>query len=137
MSHGFSCACGAHRGAGEGEPDSVTWCHCDDCRRESGAPAYAWVGWREQQLRGGLAGLAARETKPGVTRERCGSCGATLAYRDAGLPGMAYIPLGAHDRPHDLVPTEHAYWGERVAWLSVADDLPKRDATTQPRVTPT
>ena len=136
VSRAFACACGAHRGVAHGEPASVTWCHCSDCRRESGAPAFAWVGWREDRIEGGLSGLAVRQTKSRVTRGRCPSCGATLFYRDEGLPGMVYVPLGAHDRPNELVPTEHAYWPERIAWLSVADDLPKRDDTTQERVTP-
>ena len=134
---GFACACGTHRGAISGEPKSVTWCHCADCRRESGAPAFAWVGWREADVTGGLDGLATRETKPNVTRGRCRDCGATLAYRDQGLPGLVYVPLGAHDEPGRFEPTEHAYWHERVAWLVVADDLPKRDATTQTRVAST
>ena len=57
-----------------------------------------------------------------------------MFYRDRGLPGEVYIPLGAFDAPDNFVPTEHAYWPERVASLTVADDLPKRDATTQERV---
>ena len=134
VSRAFRCACGRHAGRVEGEPQSVTWCHCGDCRRESGAPAFAWVGWYEACVTEGLDGLSVRETKPRVTRGRCGSCGSTLAYRDEGLPGLVYIPLGAHDDPDTLVPTEHAYWPEKIAWLSVADDLPKRDATTQERV---
>ena len=135
--HGIACACEAHRGTARGAPASVTWCHCGDCRRESGAPATVWVGWREDRVSGALDGLVSRTTRPGVTRDRCPDCGATLAYRDRGLPGMVYVPLGAHDRPGDLVPTEHAYWGERPAWLVVADDLPKRGATTQTRVAQT
>lgn len=132
--YGFGCACGRHRGTVRGAPQSVTWCHCADCRRESGAPAFVWVGWRDAEVRGGLDGLAVRETKPGVTRGRCAGCGATLAYRDRGLPGLVYVPLGAHDDPDAFVPTEHAFYGERPAWLVVADGLPTRDATTQERV---
>ena len=105
-----------------------------DCRKESGAPFFVWVGYENDQL-GWPDDLSSRATKPNVTRERCASCGATLAYRDAGLPNRTYIPLGAFDDPSVFTPTEHAYWPERVAWLTVADDLPKRDATTQPRVT--
>ena len=136
--HAIACACGARRALARGAPDSVTWCHCDDCRRESGAPAFAWVGWREAAVEpvvgGGLGDLALRGTRPGVTRGRCTGCGATLAYRDRGLPGVVYVPLGAHDPIDDLVPTEHAYWPERPAWLVVADGLPTRDTTTQERV---
>ena len=47
---------------------------------------------------------------------------------------MAYIPLGAFDDASGFEPTEHAFWAERIARLAVADDLPKRDTTTQERV---
>ena len=130
----FSCACGRHAGVASGEPQTVTWCHCTDCRRESGAPAFVWVGWREERIDGGLDGLAVRRTKENVTRGRCAECGATMFYRDAGLPGLVYIPLGAFDDPDHFVPSEHAYWPERVAWLSVTDDSCKHDATSQKRV---
>ena len=134
MTHGFGCACGAHRGVALGDPQSVTWCHCADCRRESGAPSFVWVGWHEANVEGGLAGLETRVTKANVTRGRCGSCGALLAYRDEGLPGLVYVPLGAFDAPERFEPTEHAYWPDRVERLSFDDGLPKREGTTQTRV---
>ena len=132
--HGFACACGAVRGTARGEPDSITWCHCEDCRRESGAPAFVWVGWKVEAIDDLASRSRARTTRPGVTRMRCEDCGSLLGYSDEGLPGLVYVPLGLFDEPDAFVPTEHAYWPERVAGLSVADGLPKRDATTQERV---
>ena len=130
----IACACGSHCWLAHGEPDSVTWCHCDDCRRESGAPAFVWVGWREDRVDGDVSALAVRTTKPGVERGRCGECGSTLLYRDRGLSGLIYVPLGAHAEPTRLRPTEHAFWTERMPWLAVADEHPKRDKVTRKRV---
>ena len=134
VTHAFSCACGWNHGSTTGVPLSVTWCHCVDCRRESGAPAMVWAGWRDEQIGGALDHLVVRRTKPNVTRSRCAECGSTLAYRDRGLPDRAYIPIGAFDAPDDLVPTEHGFWPEKIDWLSFDDGLRRREATTQSRV---
>ena len=134
MTRAFACACRAVTGTASGEPLSVTWCHCGDCRRESGAPAFVWVGWPDRKVDVSKGSLRTRSTRPGVTRDRCGTCGSTIAYRDAGLPDAVYIPAGAFDEPDAFVPTEHAFWPERVSWLPIADSLPRRDAVTQPRV---
>ena len=37
--HEGRCLCGAVRFRAWGPPKWVMWCHCDSCRRHSGAPA--------------------------------------------------------------------------------------------------
>lgn len=38
------CLCGAVRFA-TGQPKSVFWCHCQSCRKHSGAPVSVFVGF--------------------------------------------------------------------------------------------
>src|SRR3954466_5546180 len=37
------CLCGAVRFVASGEPTGVAWCHCQSCRRHSGAPVSVFV----------------------------------------------------------------------------------------------
>ena len=39
------CLCGAVRFLATGAPKSVFWCHCQSCRRHSGAPVSVFVGF--------------------------------------------------------------------------------------------
>ena len=64
--HSGGCRCGAGaRSKRSGEPLSVGYCHCSDCRRATGAPVSAFVGFRADEV--SLAG----ETLQNV-RERRG-----------------------------------------------------------------
>jgi len=37
------CLCGSVRFVAKGEPKGVAWCHCQSCRRHSGAPVSVFV----------------------------------------------------------------------------------------------
>ena len=38
-----SSLCGAVRFVATGRPESVVWCHCESCRKHSGAPVSVFV----------------------------------------------------------------------------------------------
>ena len=44
------CFCGAIRFTASAEPFQVSWCHCKDCRRQTGAPAVVWAGFRTGEV---------------------------------------------------------------------------------------
>jgi hypothetical protein len=39
------CLCGAVRFVATGQPKSVAWCHCQSCRKHSGAPVSVFVAF--------------------------------------------------------------------------------------------
>ena len=43
--HTGGCRCGAIRFEAAGEPVHISYCHCGDCRRASGAPLTAFIGF--------------------------------------------------------------------------------------------
>ena len=92
------CHCGAIRYRMAAEARHAL-CHCEDCRRASGAPAVAW-------------GLIPREGieivgRPQVyassehgRRHFCGECGSGLFYtNDVIFPGMIDVQTATLDRP--------------------------------------
>lgn len=133
-----ACRCGAIRFEARANPHFSGYCHCEDCRRATGAPVVAFVGFhaREVTWRGEPAAYsrsAPPNDGPPVERLFCRTCGAPLGYRDARLPDRIYLYTAALDRPQDHPPRSHSYAGERLFWLRLADDLPQHPATSVPR----
>jgi hypothetical protein len=44
------CLCGAVRFEARGRPKGVFWCHCNSCRRHSGAPVSVFVGFENNAV---------------------------------------------------------------------------------------
>ena len=126
------CRCGAVRFEASAEPHHVSYCHCVDCRRASGAPVLAFVGFMADEVAVEGEGLRTFDSGP-VTRSFCGVCGSPIAYVDARLAGRIYFVLGAMDAPENYVPTLHAYVSQQLPYLHFEDGLPRLERTSVPR----
>ena len=40
------CLCGTVRFVATGQPESVAWCHCQSCRKHSGAPVSVFAAFK-------------------------------------------------------------------------------------------
>lgn len=131
--HSGRCRCGAYRFRVSADPIQVSYCHCSDCRRATGAPVTVFAGFREEEVE--LLGDEAAVHQPSSEVERlfCSRCGTPIAYRDLRLPDEIYYYLGLLDDPASLVPQLHAFESERLAWLSIVDDLPRHDRFSRSR----
>jgi hypothetical protein len=129
--HGH-CFCGAVTFAASGEPFQVSWCHCRDCRRQTGAPAVVWAGFRSDQLT--ISGTPKRrQSSPHITRSFCAECGTPMTYEDDRLEGEIYLHAGLFDEADRLVPDRHAYVTSKLFWLHLEDGLTKFEETTRTR----
>jgi hypothetical protein len=134
VSHIGGCRCGAVRFEAKAEPDHVSYCHCVDCRRASGAPFSAFVGFETRHVV--FTGKALKMFENGTaTRSFCGVCGSPIAYVDERLEDHIYFVLGAMDRPEAFNPTVHAYVSQKLPWIVLCDGLPQHDRTSVPRPT--
>lgn len=114
------CLCGAVRYRARGEPKWVAYCHCESCRRATGAPMASYAGFAAERF-AYIAGAPARfASSPGVTRSFCGRCGTPLTYEGARWPGEVHVLIGTLDRPEDFVPTRDAFVEEKLPWLHLA-----------------
>ena len=126
------CFCGAIRITAVENPFQVSWCHCRDCRRQTGAPAVVWAGFQSDQVR--LAGdPKRRQSSPHITRAFCADCGTPMSYEDDRLAGEFYIHAGLFDEADRLVPDRHAYVTSKLFWLHMEDGLTEFDETTRER----
>jgi hypothetical protein len=130
--HTGGCRCGGVRFEAKAEPHHVSYCHCGDCRRASGAPVSAFVGFKTDDVTIDGATLRSYENGP-VTRSFCGTCGAPIAYVDARVGETTYFMLGAMDQPALYKPTLHAYVREQLPYVHMPDGLPRELRTSVPR----
>ena len=128
----FACRCGAVRFAASADPIYTAICHCEDCRRASGAPFLAFVGFSRADV-GFEGGQGRRYGDEPVSRTFCETCGAPIAYQDDRLPDQIFFNLGAMDRPGRYEPKEQAYVSERLPFTCIAVDLPEHEKTSVPR----
>jgi len=122
--HTGGCRCGAVRFEAEVEPHHISYCHCTDCRRATGAPVSAFVGFPADGVRFTAGEPRPYENGP-VRRSFCATCGSPVAYDDARLANQIWFMLGAMDHPENYKPTLHAYVGEQLRYVHMPDDLPR------------
>jgi hypothetical protein len=120
--HTGACMCGAVKFEAHGTPKWVGYCHCQSCRKHTGAPMSAYAGYERDHVRFLTPKPRYYSSSEGVRRGFCGECGSTLSYEGERWPTEIHFHIGAFDRPEDFPPTGHAFKEERLPWLHV-DDL--------------
>lgn len=119
------CFCGAVRYEAEGAPFHETNCHCEICRRTSGAPMVAWFSVPRSGFRL-VSGIPARfpSTATG-TRSFCAQCGTQLTFENSDTPDEIDVTIASLDEPDRLPPKDHTYVRSRLRWIRLADQLPQ------------
>ena len=118
-----SCFCGAVEVELSGEPMFQGYCHCEDCRRWSGAPMTGFTIWPADSVRvtAGEDRLVGYSHVGKANRRHCATCGGSVMtdLPEAGLVDV-YPPLL---EGFAFAPAFHLHYGERA--LDLPDDLPK------------
>src|SRR4051794_38284317 len=84
------CLCGAVRFVAVGEPTSVSWCHCQSCRRHSGAPVSVFVAFRHDAYKVTKGEITKFNSSPGRLRGFCARCGSTLTCEGERSPEVHF-----------------------------------------------
>lgn len=117
--HLGGCLCGAVRFRVSGPPKWMAFCHCESCRKHTGAPVSAYAGY-ENPVVAFVFGLPTYfESSPGVRRGFCAICGSTLTFEGDRWPGETHFHVGAFDAPEDFAPQGEAFPEERLSWLHI------------------
>ncbi|HVJ41422.1 MAG TPA: GFA family protein [Dongiaceae bacterium] len=117
------CLCGEIRYRITPLAADIDYCHCEMCRRWSGAPVSAWAQVPASQFRL-LKGTATpyASSKIGI-RYFCPTCGASVFMTDRDGTSVG-IMLGTLDDAAALRPTAHGWWSAHLPWLKLEDGLP-------------
>ena len=119
------CLCGKVVFEARGEPQWVAYCHCASCRRHTGSPVTCFVNYAIEAVHFRRR-PSVFESSPGVRRSFCPRCGTPVAYETDKRPGEIDIYLNAFDEPAAFMPEAHAFYAERIPWLELRDDLPRK-----------
>jgi len=115
-----ACFCGAVRIEVTGEAPLQGYCHCEDCRRWSGAPVTAYALWPSDAVRvtAGAEHVATYSKTGQAERRQCGGALMT-ALPGAGMSDVYPALLAGFS----FQPRAHIHYGMRA--LDLPDGLPK------------
>ncbi|MHA1599438.1 MAG: GFA family protein [Alphaproteobacteria bacterium] len=123
--HPGGCLCGAIRYVATGEPLWVAHCHCQSCRRSTGAPFATFVGFAPDQVAFSASAPATYASSPGVRRSFCGDCGTPIAFEADRYPGEIHLYVCTMDAPAEFTPQAHVHVREQLPWLHLDGGLPR------------
>jgi len=118
------CSCGLVRFAVEDNLSSRCFCHCQSCRRASGAPFVAWGTAKRADFAITQGELSVYASSPTVQRGYCSHCGTSLTYANDAGPQTLDIALATLDNPEQITPEFHIWLDDKLSWVVINDGLP-------------
>ena len=107
------CLCGAVRYKVIGEPVRVANCHCNDCRKVTGASFATNVFVKEEDLvtESGVTKSYQHKSDSGnmMTEKFCPECGSQIFSDGTGSPGVVGIKVRSIDDANDIKPQITVY----------------------------
>ena len=116
-----TCSCGQLSVSCEGEPVSVSLCHCLECQRRTGGPfGIAAFFPRTAIVVSGRATAYARPSDSGfpVTFHFCPVCGSTVHWEPARKPDFVAVAAGAFADPAFPAPEKSVHGQHRHHWVA-------------------
>lgn len=122
------CLCGALRYCVTAQPLWVCHCHCDMCKKQSGAAFATFIGFPREAFQWTLGRPKLYRSSSEVQRGFCSDCGSSLTFHRVHETSVA---LGSFDHPErleigaprPLYADNHIFIGEQIPWLKIEDDL--------------
>jgi hypothetical protein len=110
-----------------GKLGPAIYCHCESCRRASGAAfaANAPVRLRYVEWLAGREGITEYESTPGKFRAFCGRCGSPVYSRFVSDPEILRIRLGTLDGDPQRRAFAHFWVSDKAPWFEITDGLPQ------------
>lgn len=125
MGNQGSCFCKAVQFRLKEEPKSVVNCHCNFCRRHSGAAfsTFAVVAETALEIVSGQDAIARYAFREDAHKHFCKQCGTPVYNQNSRYPGLRMIYLGALSAPHALVPRANIYCESQLAWVPALAEI--------------
>lgn len=117
------CHCGAVRYTVTGPLRDVIYCHCTQCRKQTGHFVAATRVADDALEINGAGDLTWYAASPGAKRGFCRHCGSLLFWKRDGS-GMTSIMAGSMDLPTGLTASHHIFAADKGDYYELADGLP-------------
>lgn len=112
------CLCGDARYRLAARPLAVNACHCDDCKRLSGATNLLMILAAREAFssEGGPVDRYRKRADSGreIDIVRCARCGVRLWHEPLSAPALVFVVVGTLDDPSWAIPTSHI-WVEKAS----------------------
>lgn len=116
------CLCGRIRYRVGDEPLWVCHCHCEKCRRQTGAAVATFVGFPAGTVAWLNEAPSRYRSSKDVERSFCPTCGSSLGFHRVR---ETFLCVGSLDAPSevpvDKIWTGHTWYKEHVSWFDTAD----------------
>lgn len=127
--HSGSCLCGAVRFRTHGALRGVVYCHCTQCRKQSGHFYAATSSMDADIVIEGEKAIKWYQASDVARRGFCGTCGSLLFWKHSNL-GTISIMAGAFDRPTGLTGDSHIFVGDKGDYYEIDDGLSQSQKST-------
>ncbi len=122
--HRASCQCGAARAEMTGAPKFVSNCHCEACRKATGAAVSTWVGFDDKNVHWLMNKPSYYESSKSVQRGYCAKCGTPLTYAGEKWAGETHFLIGVMEKPEAYTPQGEVFADEALPWAQHIDKAP-------------
>lgn len=119
------CLCGRIRYRATGKATNETHCHCETCRRASGAAFVSWATFRSNDLVFTEGNPARFDSSEIAFRQFCPNCGTQLTFQFHKSPQTIDVTLASLDDPGAITPVDHIWTKRQLSWIKLADGLPR------------
>ncbi len=124
-----ACLCGAVRFRTRGALRGVIYCHCRQCRRQTGHFVAATNVADERIVIEGGEAIAWYAASDEAKRGFCGRCGSLLFWKHRDLDTVS-VMAGAFDTPTGLVAECHIFVSDKGDYYTIDDGLPQHARST-------
>lgn len=121
--HSGSCLCGTVRFSVQGSMRGVVYCHCTQCRKQTGN-FYAATSVEDAALTiSGDDNISWYEASDRARRGFCRTCGSALFWKEIGSETIS-IMAGAFEKPSSLKGAVHIFAADKGDYYEIDDGLP-------------
>ncbi len=125
LSYEGGCLCGQVRYRACGSPTQPSHCHCETCRKASGAPFVSWATFPAASFTFTRGKPSRYDSSRIAYRQFCPACGTQLTFRFHRSPDAVDITLASLDHPDAIAPLDHIWTRRQIRWIRLDDGLPR------------
>jgi hypothetical protein len=127
--HTGSCLCGTVHFKTTGKLRGIVYCHCSQCRKQTGH-YYAATNVLDENLAiEGAENITWYRSSDFAERGFCRTCGSALFWKPRDL-GYTSVLAGLFDNPTGLAEDCHIFMADKGDYYSLRDGLPKFEKST-------
>ena len=124
--HTGSCLCGAVRFTTRGPLRGVIYCHCSQCRKQTGHHYAATDVPDGNIVVEGNESISWYRASSEAQRGFCRNCGSALFWKRDGSDYVSVL-AGSFDQPSGLEGVSHIFVADKGDYYTITDGLPTHD----------